>query len=183
MRVPQRDRALELVVVVLRAVHLAVAGRVAHRARRRGSSVGVKPRSIAAVYTIGLNVDPIWRYACTARLNLLRLKLQPPTIALIWPVWLSIASSAPSTSGVWSSVTVAAPRRVIELRDGHLDQIARLEEVRGRGPARPREALAAEVRVIPADPQPCAAPVFGAVTTTAGTMSPDGDRPCSSARP
>ena len=70
---------------------------------------GVKPRSIAAVYTIGLKVDPSCRYACTARLNLLRVKLQPPTMALIWPVWLSMARIAPSASGDCSSVTVAAP--------------------------------------------------------------------------
>ena len=43
----------------------------------------VKPRSIAAVKTIGLKSEPTWRRACVARLNLLRAKLKPPTMARI----------------------------------------------------------------------------------------------------
>src|SRR6266550_3347058 len=40
----------------------------------------------------GLNEDPTWRFACVARLNLLRTKSKPPTIARTWPVRLSLAS-------------------------------------------------------------------------------------------
>jgi hypothetical protein len=56
---------------------------------------------------MGLKVEPICRSACVERLNLLREKSDPPIIARIWPVALSIASSAPSTTGSWSRSPVA----------------------------------------------------------------------------
>src|ERR1035441_1565110 len=59
-------------------------------------SSGLPPWSITAVYTYGLKDDPTWRRACVARLNLERLKSRPPTMALISPVALSMATSAPS---------------------------------------------------------------------------------------
>jgi hypothetical protein len=64
----------------------------------------VNPRSMAAEYKIGLKSEPTCRRACVARLNLLRAKSKPPTMARIWPVRLSTASSAPSTTGACSSM-------------------------------------------------------------------------------
>ncbi len=62
------------------------------------TSSGEIPRSRAATRTNGLNALPACRRACVARLNSLRAKLLPPTIARIAPLLGSIATSAASGS-------------------------------------------------------------------------------------
>ena len=58
-----------------------------------------------------------------------------------------MARSAPSTCGVCSSVTVAVPPASSTFAICDLDEVARLEEIRRRRPARPGVALAREVAV------------------------------------
>src|SRR5215470_6249305 len=64
------------------------------------TSVGLKPLSSAAAYTNGLNDEPGWRSACTARLKLLSFQSRPPERARSAPVFGSIATTAPWRYGV-----------------------------------------------------------------------------------
>src|SRR5436189_8717 len=64
------------------------------------TSVGLKPLSSAAAYTNGLNDEPGWRSAWTARLKLLSFQSRPPASARIAPVLGSIATTAPWRYGV-----------------------------------------------------------------------------------
>lgn len=54
-----------------------------------------RPARSAAVYTIGLKVEPACRTAWTARLNLLSLKSRPPTMARSLPVRASSTTASP----------------------------------------------------------------------------------------
>ena len=60
---------------------------------------GGRPFWMPSAYTIGLNVDPGCRSACTARLNFESSKLRPPTSARTDPVRGSIAMNAPCRYG------------------------------------------------------------------------------------
>src|SRR6185436_14716184 len=55
-------------------------------------------------YTSGLNEDPGWRLACSARSNWLVANENPPTTACTRPVWGSMATRPPPTSGTCTSV-------------------------------------------------------------------------------
>src|ERR1700674_748873 len=68
-------------------------------------SEGVKPDSIAARETKGLNVDPACRRAWVARLNFDWVQSYPPTIARIAPVEFSRMRRAPCSVGFWSRET------------------------------------------------------------------------------
>ena len=110
-----------------------------------------------------------------ARLNLLRVKSEPPTIAWMCPVRLSMATSAPWTSGVCSSVDRRRSRRLVELRDLDLDEVADLDEI-GRPCvlARPGETLSRRGRRDSGRNAAARRAGAGLPTdsTTAGTMSP-----------
>ncbi len=59
---------------------------------------------------MGLKAEPTCRMAWVARLNLLRSKSYPPTMALTAPVFTSMARKAPSTLGSCSSSSLASLR-------------------------------------------------------------------------
>ena len=99
---------------------------------------------------MGLKVEPICRSACVARLNLLRAKSKPPIIARIWPVALSIASSAPSTTGSCSRSPVGKRGRLVDRRQPHLR--------RGRPRAESPASSCASTRSRPSAPRPSACP-------------------------
>ncbi|MNM92584.1 hypothetical protein D3C81_1049220 [compost metagenome] len=63
---------------------------------------GLKPLSNAAAYTNGLKLEPGWRRAWVARLNLLPAKLKPPTSARNAPVSASSETSDAWPRGIWS---------------------------------------------------------------------------------
>ena len=73
-------------------------------------------------------------------------------MARIWPVRLSMASSAPSTSGVCSSATETVPPRFVDGGDLDLHDVADLHQVGRRRAARPLESVLREDAVELADP-------------------------------
>ena len=75
--------------------------------------------------------EPTWRSACVARLNLLRSKLEPPTIAMIWPVRLSIASSGAFEQRRLLERGGAVRVVLVDVASFDLDEIAAAARARG----------------------------------------------------
>src|SRR2546428_12072808 len=75
------------------------------------SSISVTgwPARIAAAYTNGLKVEPGWRIAWVARLDLESAKSRPPTMARTYPLLVSIATRAPWRDGVGGPGAPPAP--------------------------------------------------------------------------
>src|SRR3546814_10001206 len=81
---------------------------------------GLKPRSIAAAYRNGLKLDPGWRRAWVARLNLLPAKLKPPTSERRAPFSGFRDTSAAWARGNWSSCQRGAAAGWAEIGREHV---------------------------------------------------------------
>ena len=87
---------------------------------------GVKPRSNAPEYRYGLKLEPGWRAAITARLNLLRTKLKPPTSAWIEPSSGSIEVSAACAAGICASCHSPLSSRASRMMSPRLSTLSTL---------------------------------------------------------
>src|SRR2546430_2128381 len=120
------------------------------------TDTGVKPRSIAAVYTIGLKAQANLRRGCGARLELVRAEPETPN----HPPDLTRAVVDREQRPL--DVRLLLERhfgrlRAVHLGDLHVDQVADLEQVgRRRAPLSVRSASLPEVQIDgpPADDPP-----------------------------